>query len=112
MDREIQKISTPDYRRIYHDIIVRKYPDKKEKCLPILEKSSLSALDIIRLNTMIFDTATKDALLFNQRHRSYRPAAIREILKYQIKNGLNNSQLATHFKLSRNTVAKWKKLYA
>lgn len=112
MDRKVQKINSPDYRRIYHDIIVRKYPDKKERCLYILEKDTLSALDIIRLNAMIFDNVSKETLAFNQRHRSYKPSAIQEILKYQEKNSLNNSQVAIHFQLSRNTIAKWKRLYS
>lgn len=30
---------------------------------------------------------------------------------YQKNNNLNSSQLANHFKLSRNTMAKWKKMF-
>jgi hypothetical protein len=33
------------------------------------------------------------------------------MLDYQKKNKLTNSQLAKHFKLSRNTVTKWKRLF-
>ncbi|HUH25918.1 MAG TPA: helix-turn-helix domain-containing protein [Flavobacterium sp.] len=47
----------------------------------------------------------------NQKYRSYDKATIIEILNYQKKNGLNNTQLANHFKLSRNTVAKWERLF-
>ena len=33
------------------------------------------------------------------------------MLKYQEKHHLNNSQLALYYKISRNSVAKWKKLF-
>lgn len=110
MDKQIQKISCPDYKRIYNDIIITKYPDKREKCQPLLKKQQLSALDIIKLNSLIFDKGSREDLAFNQRHKSYSYSAIREILEYQVKNKLNNTQLANHFKLSRNTVAKWRRL--
>lgn len=109
MDRQIQKIASPDYRRIYGDII-KKYPDKKEKCERLLEKQDMSVLDIIRINSLIFGTENNETSIFNQKHRSYSSSAIQEILTYQKKNSLNNTQLANHFRLSRNTVAKWKKI--
>jgi hypothetical protein len=98
----------PDYRRIYTDIISRKYPHKEEKCKTLLNKKDLSFLDIIKLNSLIFETKTKETKIFNQRHRSYDKFTILEILGYQKKNKFNNTQLANHFKLSRNSIAKWK----
>lgn len=47
----------------------------------------------------------------NKSHRAYSKEAIYKILEYQKKNCLNNTQLAKHFKLSRNTVTKWKILF-
>lgn len=102
---------TPDYNRIYTDIIARKYPQKKKLCEPLLSKGELSFLDVIHINKLIFYTMDKEAGDFNQKHRSYNRLAILEILEYQKKNRLNNVQLANHFKLSRNTVAKWKKMF-
>lgn len=107
IDRNIK----PDYKRIYQDILDKKYPDKKEECKVLLGKKELTLLDIIRLNEKIFGTADKENETFNQQHRSYDRQAITEILDYQKKNKLNNSQLANHFKLSRNTVAKWRKMF-
>lgn len=109
MDRQVQ-ISKPDYKRIYSDILSKKYPEKKEECISLLEKQSLSNLDIIRLNDKIFgrDNANKE---FNQKHRSYQKSDILQILDYQKKYKLNNSQLANHFNISRNTVTKWKKMF-
>ena len=106
MDQQTQ-ITTPDYKRIYSDILLKKYPEKKEICTAFLEKQHLSAFDVIMLNEKIFGTNQSK----NQKLRSYRKSDILKILDYQKKNNLNNSQLANHFKLSRNTIAKWKKLF-
>lgn len=106
------KTSTePNYKRIYADLIQKKHPEKEAVCKSILKKEKLSVLDIIKINQIIFGNSSKGAEADNQKHRSYNQSAIVEILKYQKKNNLNNSQLAIHFKLSRNTVAKWKKMY-
>lgn len=100
----------PHYKKIYTDIIERKYPDKKDECKLLLEKEDLSALDVIQLNKQIFGLPNAETEIFNQKHRSYAQSDIAEMLDYQKKNGLNNVQMALHFKLSRNTVTKWKKL--
>lgn len=102
----------PNYRKIYTDIILKKHPEKLNICSPVLQKKTLSTLDIIRLNQMVFGLKEKGTFQFNQKHRSYDQSAILDILEYQEKNGLNNTQLANHFKLSRNSVAKWKKIFA
>jgi len=101
----------PKYRTIYKDIINRKYPDKKTECSNILSKKEISMLDVIMLNNIIFGLSDKETTEFNQKHRSYDLNTILEILDYQEKNELNNTELANHFKLSRNTVAKWKKYF-
>lgn len=54
------------------------------------------------------DSETKN---INKKHRSYSKSDIIKILNHQKKNQLNNSQLARHFGLSRNTVTKWKRLF-
>lgn len=99
----------PNYKRIYIDIIEKMHPDKEKLCKSLLNKTNLSILDIISLNDIIFENKDKETLIFNQMHRSYDENAILDILEYQRKNKLNNTQLANHFKLSRNTVTKWKK---
>ncbi|WP_144282061.1 helix-turn-helix domain-containing protein [Chryseobacterium echinoideorum] len=103
---------TPDYKRIYSDIINIKYPNKKAECQILLAKSNLSVFDIIELNRIIFgSTKEKDTEKVNQKHRSYQKSDILKMLNYQKKNKLNNSQLASHFNLSRNSIAKWKKMF-
>lgn len=103
--------SNINYRQIFMDILDAKYPEKKEECLSLLKNENLSAIDIIKLNHKIFGKADKETEVFNQKHRSYSKSAILKILDYQKKNNLNNLQLANHYKLSRNTITKWKKLF-
>ncbi|MBB6369117.1 helix-turn-helix domain-containing protein [Chryseobacterium shigense] len=106
MDREKQKITQPYYKKIFTDILTQKFPEKIAECQPILSKNELNVLDVIQLNQQIFgsDEISSD----NQKLRSYDDEAIIKILEYQKKYKLNNTQLSNHYKLSRNTVAKWK----
>ena len=105
MDKQVP-ITKPNYKRIYFDILSKKYPEKKEECNSLLKKQNLSGLDVIWLNKKIFGTDK-----INQQHRSYSKSDILIILDYQQKHKLNNSQLANHFKISRNTITKWKKMF-
>ncbi|MBP2619501.1 helix-turn-helix domain-containing protein [Chryseobacterium jejuense] len=100
--------NTPDYKKNYNDMLIIKYPERKEGFQQLLSKSDFSALDIIEINKVLFSRGFEESARFNQRHRSYDLSTIIHILEYQKKNKLNNSQLAKHFKLSRNTVTKWK----
>lgn len=103
-------MNQPDYKKIYSDLIAKKFPEKAFECRGLLRKNVWSELDIIALNEKIFQSSSKEYEISNKKHRSYKEPAIKDILDYQRKNGLNNSQLAKHFKISRNSVAKWKKL--
>jgi len=104
-------INTPNYKKIYIDILDQKYPQKISTCQRILNKQKLSTLDIIALNKIIFGEQDRESVTFNQRHRSYCEKTIIEILDYQKKYNLNNTQIALHFKMSRNSLTKWKKKY-
>ena len=99
-----------NYQQIFRDILDTKCPEKKKVCIPLLQKVNLSAMDIVKINTEIFGIS-RETNSFNQKHRSYSKSDILKILDYQKKHKFNNSQLALHFKLSRNTVAKWKKMF-
>ncbi|SFN47507.1 hypothetical protein SAMN05421741_1065 [Paenimyroides ummariense] len=112
MDKEAQKrVIIPNYKRIYEDLLDRKYPHKKEVCKSVLAKEKLNSMDVFLLNNLIFDKETKEENENDQKYRSYDKTSILKILQYQAKNKLNNTQLADHFGLSRNTVAKWKKMF-
>jgi hypothetical protein len=98
----------PNYNKIYIDLLDAKFPEKLKKFKSILDrKKQLSVLDVIKLNEDLFGVSYKE----RQKYRSYDKPAILEILGYQKKNRLNNSQVATHFRISRNTVAAWKKKF-
>ncbi|PTT21211.1 transposase [Chryseobacterium sp. HMWF028] len=101
----------PDYKQIYFDIITKNNSPNKDKCLLILEKESLTFFDILNVNTLIFGMENKRTLALNQKLRSYDKFTILEILEYQKRCCLNNSELANHFRLSRNTITKWKKQF-
>jgi hypothetical protein len=103
------KKNVPNYKRLYQDILTMKYPDRIKDYQYLLSKTELSVLDVIYLNDKLFTSSNNTSC--NQKYKSYDKYAIFEILDYQIKNGLNNSELSRHFKLSRNTIIKWKKLY-
>lgn len=103
----MEKYRQPDFKQIYSDIILKKYPHKYDLCEDLLSKNELLALDILMLNTLIFGTSQKNS----GQYRSYKRTDILKILDYQKENKLNNTQLALHFKLSRNTVTKWRKTF-
>jgi len=107
----MKKPSTVNYKKIYTDILRKKFPEKEACCRNLLDKESLSVLDIIELNVRIFGKPDHPTQLSNQKLRSYNTSDILQILDYQKKGGLNNTTTAHHFKLSRNTITKWKKLF-
>ncbi len=100
-----------NYETLYMDMLNDLYPDKLPVCQGILNKKRLSIVDILELNRLISVEKNGKNSRFNQKFRSYSKEDILLILDYQKKNKLNNSQLANHFKLSRNSVAKWKKMF-
>lgn len=104
-------IHKPDYKKIFEDIILEICPERQSELSYYLNKDNFSILEIIDLNKKIFGSTDKETLDFNQRHKSYDSETILKILAYQEDQKLSNLQLANHFKLSRNTVSKWKRLY-
>ncbi|UUV22312.1 helix-turn-helix domain-containing protein [Paenimyroides aestuarii] len=112
MDKKIQNRSiVPNYKKIYVDLLEKKYPHKKNDCAAFLSKEKLTSMDVLLLNDLIFGKKIKEQQDINQKYKSYDAASIEKILNYQKKHNLNDSELALHFKLSRNTVAKWKKIF-
>lgn len=101
----------PDYKKIFDDIIKKKCPEREEEFKYYFLKNQFSIMDVITLTSKIFKLNDKDTLDFNQKHRSYDYRTILKMLEYQQKERLNNTQLANHFNLSRNTVSKWRRLY-
>ena len=103
----------PLYHKLYADMIREKYPEKEASCSSYLKKENWTALDVIQVNTILFAEQHKQMeIASDQKHRAYDIESVRQILRYQQINGLNNKQLADKFCLSRNTVAKWRRLVA
>lgn len=105
-------MNPPDYNRIYLDLINRKFPDRKKELIPMLDKEIKNSLELISFNNLIFNHQEKDIMAFNQKLRSYDEVSIKKIMEYQKINKLNNQQVANQFRISRNTITKWKKLFA
>ncbi|WP_300669955.1 helix-turn-helix domain-containing protein [Soonwooa sp.] len=101
----------PNYHKIFRDIIAHDFPNIGEDCESILSKASLNSQDVINLNQKIFNSKN-DRTSENPKFRSYDLQTIREILKYQRKHELNDTQLAIHFSISRNTIRMWKTKYS
>ncbi|MBP2618608.1 helix-turn-helix domain-containing protein [Chryseobacterium jejuense] len=110
--KSIERNRYPDYKKIYTDIIIERFPDKKND-LQIRDKINCiqTTLDILSLNTLIFGEEELLNEIDNQKLRSYDENSIVKILDYQRKNQLSNTATALHFRMSRNTVAKWKIIY-
>ncbi|SHL74799.1 hypothetical protein SAMN05444360_10453 [Chryseobacterium carnipullorum] len=102
---------SPDYKKIYSDILQILHPERKEDCRSLMSKAIFSVQDVIKINAIIFGKRGNTNFSQNQKHRSYDRSTILEILEYQKKNKLSNIQLANHFSLSRNTVSRWRKIF-
>jgi|SRR5690606_22880797 DNA-binding transcriptional regulator YiaG len=107
----MEKKTTPNYKKIYTDLVEMKYPHKRDECAFFLKKKYLEVMDVIHLNDLLFRKKNKERQEIDKKQRSYDESTIFRILNYQKKHQLNNSELANHFKISRNTVAKWKKIF-
>lgn len=99
----------PDYKKIFTDLIERKYPDKKTLCSSYLNKKELTQFDVMEL-TKIINHQNKHINKFNQKRKSYNHKSIQKILEYQKAYNLTDTETARHFKMSRNTIKKWKNL--
>lgn len=97
----------PNYKKIYNDYILKNIPEKLSEFDFFFQKEDISSLDVIKINKIIFGNGGGSI-----KNRSYDKTDILFILNHQKDKNLNNSQLAAHFNLSRNTVARWRKLFS
>lgn len=96
----------PNYQKIYRDIIKKKFPEKIQQTKKLLKKD-MDVLDVIKISEIL----NSEKLTQNQKHKSYDLESILKILNTQKKNNYTNTTIAEKFKISRNTVAKWRKIY-
>lgn len=99
-------MKTPNYQKIYQDLLKFKGIDGAIS-VPKLNKS----IEIIKFNNLIAQKQILKDSHITQQSKSYDEDSILEMLRYQKKCNINNTQLALEFKLSRNTVARWRKVY-
>jgi hypothetical protein len=102
----------PYYHKLYADLIRDKYPDREADCRIYLQKENWTALDVIRVNELLFRQPKHGTdKRTDQMHRAYDRQSIQQILLYQQANRMNNKEIACMYSISRNTIAKWKKLF-
>ena len=99
------------YKKIYSNLIEKRFPEKAKLLEAFSHKNELSQLDVIDLNQKIFGSSQEENSKINQKFKSYNSEVICKILEYQKNHQLNNTELAKHFNLSRNTVRAWRKKY-
>ncbi|MFV0146344.1 helix-turn-helix domain-containing protein [Empedobacter falsenii] len=90
----------PNYQKIYKEIIQKKFPEKIQQTKKLLKKE-MDVLDVIKLSEILNTNETTD----NQKHKSY------DLNSIQKKNNYTNTYIAEKYKISRNTIAKWRKIY-
>ncbi|WP_414846433.1 helix-turn-helix domain-containing protein, partial [Chryseobacterium sp. IT-36CA2] len=84
---------------------------KKEKFKIIFSKKDFSLLDVMNCSKMLVGKEDEDTFVFNQKLHSFDKESILKILDYQKEHNYSNSEVARYFKISRNTIASWKKRF-
>lgn len=98
----------PNYKQLYFDIIIERFSEKmNDDNIRNKIENLNNSIDILVVNRLIFGEKQQETQV-NQKLHSYDKNSILAILQYQKKNNLSNVQTAKHFKISRNSIAKWK----
>ena len=98
--------TAPHYEIIYKDIAAHLGKTLTESQIQKLSKIE-KTLDVLEVNAMLFGKGKTSKI--TQQMRTYQTEDKVAILQYQQQNQLSNQQTANHFKMSRNTIAKWKR---
>lgn len=99
----------PNYSKIYHDMLRLEHPDKLEepKIKELLKRLNTSD-DVLKFNERIFEQS-KESAKNNQKLKTYDKKTMLKLLQYQRKHGFSTSYMSKKYKISRTTIAKWKK---
>jgi len=100
----------PNYSKIYHDLLQAEHPEKlkDEKVLELLKNLNTSD-EVIKFNEKIFKQS-KESQENNQKLRTYDKETMLKILMYQKQHGFSTNYISKKYKISRTTIAKWKKI--
>ncbi|ASW74657.1 hypothetical protein IQ37_04590 [Chryseobacterium piperi] len=99
----------PNYSKIYQDMLQLEYPDKlKEPKIKELLKKLNTTEDVLNLNERLFEQSRERAQN-NQKLKTYDKKTMLKLLQYQKKHGFSTSYMSKTYKISRTTIAKWRK---
>lgn len=100
----------PNYSKIYHDLLLAEYPEKLKdvKVKQLLQNLNTSD-EVIKFNEKLFKQS-KESSENNQKLRTYDKATMLKILNYQKQHGFSSNYISKKYKISRTTIAKWKKI--
>jgi response regulator of citrate/malate metabolism len=100
----------PNYSKIYHDLLQAEHPEKlKDTKVKELLKNLNTSDEVIKFNEKLFKQS-KESQENNQKLRTYDKATMLKILAYQKQHGFSSNYISKQYKISRTTIAKWKKI--
>lgn len=100
----------PNYSKIYHDLLLAEHPEKlKDAKINELLKNLNTSDEVIRFNERLFEQS-KESVENNQKLRTYDKETMLKILMYQKQHGFSSNYISKKYKISRTTIAKWKKI--
>lgn len=101
----------PNYTKIYQDMLRLEHPEKlKDPKIQELLKNLNSSEDVLNFNERLFKQS-KEAQKNNQQLKTYDKKTMLKLLQYQKKHEFSTSYMSRKYKISRTTLAKWKKTF-
>lgn len=101
----------PNYTKIYQDMLKLDYPDKlKDPKIKELLKNLNTTEDVLNFNEKLF-SQNREAQKNNQKLKTYDKKTMLKLLQYQKKHEFSTSYMSRKYKISRTTLAKWKKTF-
>lgn len=108
-----------NYELLYTDFVTESvHFSEQEKAEMLKEltgngKERITYKTLLRLNGIIARKVRREHLQskYATQLKAYDRPFIQSVLKYQKKYGLTNSDISKQFKISRNTVNRWKKVF-
>ena len=98
--------SRPNYSLIFLDILEMMFPDRCPKEIGIFAGKELSTEEVLLYNKKLFGQNNSSS-----KYRSYDKTTIISILSKQKKHHYTNEEVSKIYNVSRNSLAKWKKLF-
>jgi hypothetical protein len=101
----------PNYKKIYYDLLKEKQPEKlgDPKILHLLNNLNTME-DVLKINALVSDSSKKN-LKKNQQLKNYDKKTVLRLLHYQKKHNLSDNFMSKKLKMSRTTIAKWRKIF-